>query len=182
MSTNSKKIFKIVLLGEPSVGKTSLCRRYMGQGFQENYLATLGAEFVIKELDDVQLLIWDIGGHKNFRNIFKAYLSGSQGLILVCDVMRPDTLANIDKWVDYYIEANNKIAPSILVTNKIDLRSEDGGALQETDARSRLDQLSKKYNQEFRYIETSAKTGENIEEAFENLIDWLLEVYLGKTR
>ncbi len=66
------KNFKIVLLDERSVGKTTLCRRYMVKGLQENYLVTLGAEFVIKEKDNARLLIWDIDSHQNFMYIIES--------------------------------------------------------------------------------------------------------------
>lgn len=178
MPQKGVKNFKIVLLGDPSVGKTTLCRRYMGEGFQENYLATLGAEFVIKEYNDVQLLIWDIGGHRNFMNIFQAYLQGGQGLILVFDVMRLDTLETINKWIDYFLKANEKMVPCILVANKIDLRQAGDNSINEEDARIFLDKLSKKYNQKFQYMETSALNGINIEKAFENLVDDLLDLYV----
>lgn len=181
MPKRGVKNFKIVLLGETSVGKTTLCRRYMGEGFQENYLATLGAEFVIKEKDDVRLLIWDIGGHRNFMNIIESYLQGGQGLVLVYDIMRPDTLETISKWVDYFIKANDNIVPTILVANKIDLREPGDSSVNREIAQMHLDKLSKKYNQKFQYIETSALTGENIDKAFEKLIDELLDLYINES-
>jgi small GTP-binding protein len=147
----------------------------MGEGFQQNYLATLGAEFVIKEYNNNQLLIWDLGGHRNFMKIFEAYLQGGQGLILVFDVMRPETLESISGWIDYFIKANGKIAPGIVVANKIDLRASDTDWVQEHEVQKYLDELFNKFNHKFQYIETSALTGENIEKAFENLVDDLVD-------
>jgi small GTP-binding protein len=149
----------------------------MGEGFQGDYLATLGAEFMVKEYKDNQLLIWDLGGHRDFMNVFDAYLQGGQGLILVFDIIRSETLDSISTWIDYFIKANNKIVPGILVANKIDLRDPDVDTVQEDEARTHLAKLSEKYNISFQYVETSALTGENIELAFENLVEELIEYH-----
>ncbi len=97
---------------------------------------------------------------------------------MVYDIMRPDTLETINKWVDYFIKANHKIVPTILDANIIDLGKSGDSSINVETTKMHLDKLSKKYNQQFRYIETPPLTSENIDKVFKKLIDELLDLYI----
>lgn len=167
VSFMGKFIFKIVLIGDGAVGKTSIRRRYMGEGFQSDFLATMGADFAyhkiaIDDEHEVEWQIWDLAGQPAFRNVMKAYFKGSFGALAVYDITQPRSLEGIDSWaqeVRAYAKTFPEI-PIVLIGNKTDLRDEVPGSIKTiygfTKARS--------LNAEF--IETSAKTGENIEDAF----------------
>ena len=162
-------IFKIVLIGDGAVGKTSIRRRYMGEGFKTDFLATMGADFAYLKNDieehEIEWQIWDLAGQPAFRNVMKAYFKGSMGILAVYDVSQPTTLEGIDSWIQ---EAtfNAKTFPElpvVLVGNKADLREEIPNCTKTIDGFIK----AKSLNAEF--IETSAKTGENIEDAFTKL-------------
>lgn len=162
---------KLVLLGDPMVGKTSLRLRYMGEGFREQYLSTLGTDFSIQFYNNFRLQIWDLAGQENFKKVIKSYIKGSRGVMLVFDVANPDSIIGLDSWLDLFIEVNNELVPTVIVGNKIDLRTEETPGLTQKEISPYIDKLSKKYEMEFQYIETSALTGKNITSAFENLAE-----------
>ena len=162
-------MFKIVLIGDGAVGKTSIRRRYMGEGFQTDFLATMGADFAYLKTDidenDIEWQIWDLAGQPVFRKVMKAYYKGSMGALAVYDVSQPDTLENIDSWTQeaqVYAKTFPEL-PVVLIGNKIDLREEIPNCTKTINGFVK----AKSLNAEF--IETSAKTGENIDEAFTKL-------------
>ena len=166
----ARYIFKIVLIGDGAVGKTSIRRRYMGEGFRTDFLATMGADFAYLKTDTpdgdvIEWQIWDLAGQPAFRNVMKAYYKGSMGALAVYDVSQPETLESIDSWTqDAQLSANTfSELPVVLVGNKIDLREEIPNCTKTINGFVK----AKSLNAEF--IETSAKTGENIDEAFMKL-------------
>ena len=104
MSENSDKklAFKIIVIGDPSVGKTSLIRRYSDNKFDISYLPTIGADFNLKivELPNIEVIltIWDIGGHDRFSAIRSFYYQGAQAGVMVFDRSRKETFKSIEKW------------------------------------------------------------------------------------
>jgi small GTP-binding protein len=169
VSSIPKMLLKIVLIGDGAVGKTSIRRRYMGEGFRTDFLATMGADFAFleTELDEniLQWQIWDLAGQPAFRNVMKAYYKGSFGALAIYDVTQPKTLDSIDGWI---AEARDRAGtfpelPVVLIGNKIDLREEVSSSLNPAQGFAK----AKALNSEF--VETSAKTGEAIEDAFEML-------------
>ncbi len=168
---------KICLVGEPAVGKTSLIRRFVLDVFDDSYVATMGAKVMKRDVgvvDDnygsllVNLVIWDIMGDKSFRDLFKeAFFQGAQGLIAVCDVTRKYTLSELKNWVDDVTRIAGSI-PVVVLANKIDLVSESEISEEE------IKRYCTASNSD--YIMTSAKTGENVEPAFDtiakNIISW----------
>jgi small GTP-binding protein len=165
----TKYLFKIVLIGDGAVGKTSIRRRYMGEGFRSDFLATMGADFAYlkTEIDDVivEWQIWDLAGQPAFRSVMKAYFRGSMGCLAVYDVTQPRSLDNLDSWIQearLHAQSDSEI-PAVIVGNKIDLRDEVPTSLKTIQGFVK----SKSLNADF--IETSAKTGENIEDAFTQL-------------
>jgi Ras-related protein Rab-1A len=159
------------------VGKTSLRQRFMGEGFKKQYLSTLGTDFSIQHYKNFRLQIWDLGGQDNFKRLIKSYIKGSKGIVLVFDVVKPDSLDNLESWLDLFIEVNDKLVPTVIVGNKIDLRHSEPEIVGINQALDYVKKLSEKYSISFRYIETSALTGVNINDAFESLADEIAETF-----
>lgn len=163
---------KICLAGEPGVGKTSLLYRYVSNTFDKQYATTLGVKVSSRRvvIEDpgraggprvVELAIWDIMGHVGFRELFKdAYFKGAQGVILVCDGSRPETLRSVPAWYNAVRSVSGPV-PAILLLNKSDL----GEA--ETQP-SEVEALCKERG--WSWLPVSARTGQNVEEAFATLV------------
>jgi len=164
---------KICLVGEAAVGKTSLIRRFVLDDFDDKYIQTLGTKVSKKELTvpgsaetepiKVDMTIWDIMGQKGFRELLKeAYFYGAKGVIAVADVTRKTTLDDLDDWIEGVYSVTGKI-PIQFMANKWDLK--DQAELGEEE----MVQATKAYDSPFHF--TSAKTGENVEGAFQNLAE-----------
>ena len=158
----SRFTFKIVLIGDQAVGKTSLVLRYINDTFSEHYISTIGADFLIKELQlmqaPVRLMIWDLGGQEQWEGIRARYMQGSDGVILIFDVSRKQNLQSyISNWVREVKEFIGEKTPVIVVANKIDLKPQVN--LKEAA------KLIKSLN--YPYLETSAKTGDRVEAMFQ---------------
>ena len=101
-------VMKTVLCGDPNVGKESIRRQYLGQGFQSTYLMTIGADFAVKSTTinyngicySVKFQIWDLAGQPRFGTVRSVYYYGCLGALLVFDVTRPDTFTNLESWID----------------------------------------------------------------------------------
>lgn len=181
----------MVLCGDGGVGKTALRYRYLGKGFKAQYMMTIGADFAIKEIQlskntpskrpSVQCQIWDLAGQPLFVHVRPLYYQGSHGACLVYDVTRRDTYANIVNWVAELKKNSTKgTVPIILLANKIDLRSNGDSSVTTEEGKKLAEQLSNIYFGGTRivpYIETSAKTGENVEYAFLNLAEGIIKFF-----
>ncbi len=175
MTSTEQLKFKICVLGDPSVGKTSLIHHFCEGFFRESYLSTIGVAFLTKNLEidvegrgkvNVLLQIWDIGGQSIFSRLRANYLKGSQGTFILFDVTNKNTLLHIDSWIEEFLRALNlkdmsKI-PILVIGNKIDLDFDD--RLKET-AEKYLNQ----YNIKLPIMYTSAKQGVGMNESFEIL-------------
>ena len=167
-STSEYK-FKITLFGPGNVGKTSLLLRYVKEHFTEDLKKTIGSNFLIKDINiegkQVRLLLWDIGGQPQFHKLRTIYFKGSQGALGVYDLTSPQSLLKIPGWVSSIKKTVKKTIPMILIGNKSDLdRQVD---------RAEAEDLAKRLGCE--YMETSAKTGDNVEIAFETISKACLE-------
>ena len=160
---------KICLVGEGAVGKTCLIRRFIHDQFDDRYISTLGAKVSKKELVvdadgeqvNVDMTIWDIMGEKGFRELLKeAYFHGAQGVLAVCDITRTETLTDLDEWVAAVVKVTGQI-PVEFLANKADLKD------QQVVTAEDLESAAKTHDAPFLF--TSAKTGENVEQAFANL-------------
>jgi small GTP-binding protein len=163
---------KICLVGEGSVGKTSLIRRFVFDEFDDAYISTIGTKITKREVElrhpsknedfKVTMLIWDIMGQKGFRQLLQeAYFYGAQGIIAVCDITHKQTLQELKGWIDSAFSVTGKV-PVIFLGNKIDLSEK---------AEFNLDQLNSfatGYEKSMAFT-SSAKTGENVDKAFEAL-------------
>lgn len=160
---------KILLLGEPAVGKTSLRRQYMGEGFKKNLMMTIGAEFAIKVVDKYRLQIWDLSGQHTLSKIRRNYYKGAKGAILVYDVSRLDTFTQIQGWIDEMYQHNQTKIPLVLVGNKADLK--DANSVNFSDAKIYARKLREASGYEVNCFEASALTGLNVDSLFEKLVE-----------
>lgn len=171
---------KIALLGDGGVGKTSIRRQFMGQGFKNTYTQTVGSDFSAKSIKfdynlkniEVNFQIWDLAGQPEFSNIRSMYYTGSQGLIFVFDLTRFDSLEHIKLWVDEVLKNNIKNVPVMLIGNKVDLESEGITICDNEDDIKIADFIYSKLNNstlKVNNLRTSARTGENVQKAFEIL-------------
>lgn len=158
---------KICLLGEFSVGKTSLVRRFVEGSFDDRYLSTIGVKIsrrvLARPTSQLNLLVWDLAGSDEFSGQIQAnYLRGSAGAFIVCDLTRRETLGGFQRYVDQ-IRAVKLDIPLILLGNKVDL----------TEKRSISDEELQSATENFQseYLLTSAKTGQNVELAFQRLAE-----------
>lgn len=158
--------YKLILGGEGAVGKTSMVHRFVEDSFETDYKATIGTSIMKKECDfeslnsSVRFVIWDLAGQAQFQRVRQSYLANARAGILVYDVTRKETYDKIKDWYDE-IKSNTKEISMILVGNKIDLVEDREVSTEEGK------ELAEELN--LSYIETSAKTGENIEDAFRML-------------
>jgi len=155
--------FKIVICGDPACGKTSTVLRFTDKAFRVTYLPTLGANITEKviKIDNttIVLSLWDIAGQAKFQILRRQFYSGAQAIVLIFDLTRKNTFDSIPKWHEDLVNSLNKRdLITILCGNKNDL--EDKRMV----SRAQGDKLAKQYNME--YLETSALTGENINETF----------------
>ena len=167
--TDQEFSFKILLLGDSSVGKTCFLKRYTDNTFQDAYLSTIGFDFKFKNitLDNgktVKVQLWDTAGQERFRTIAKSYYKGAHGIVLIYDVTNRKSYDNIRKWlIQIKNEAASKIS-IVLVANKIDCEDE----LREVKKEEGED-LAK--NNNLTIFEASAKDNINVEESFKYIIE-----------
>ena len=167
--TDQEFSFKILLLGDSSVGKTCFLKRYTDNTFQDAYLSTIGFDFKFKNitLDNgktVKVQLWDTAGQERFRTIAKSYYKGAHGIVLIYDVTNRKSYDNIRKWlVQIKNEAASKIS-IVLVANKIDCEDE----LREVK-KEEGEVLAK--NNNLKIFEASAKDNINVEESFKYIIE-----------
>ena len=178
MSSEVKEyVFKIVVLGDAAVGKTSLINQYVEKSFQEDYKPTLGANIIRKDVTidpinaKVRLIMWDLAGQEKYNVIRSMYFQGCVGALLVYDVTRNNTFENVDsKWLKDFDKYVKKEGAYVLIGNKMDLKEE----------RVVSSEQGKKLADEIKasdFVETSAKYGENVELAFKNLVYQILRNY-----
>jgi len=166
-------VFKITILGDAAVGKTSLISQFVEESFQEDYKPTLGANIVRKDVNlnnaRVRLIMWDLAGQEKYQVVRSMYFQGCQGALLVYDVTRYNTLDNINtKWLRDFKKHVKKKGAFVLIGNKSDLKD------QRVIPTERGKELATKIKASH-FIETSAKLGENIEEAFSLLVHQILK-------
>ena len=165
-------LFKILITGNASVGKTSLLRRYVDGFFDDSTIMTVGVEFFIKEIlyDDVHctLQLWDLGGQKRFRYLLENYVMGARGALLLFDLTKMPKIGDLLEWVNI-ARLHDINLPIILVGSKNDL--EDVVAVDDDSALH----IKNTFNM-IEFIKTSAKSGYNIEKPFEILTKKLIEI------
>ncbi|MHA1340758.1 MAG: Rab family GTPase [Promethearchaeota archaeon] len=167
--------WKICVLGDASVGKTSLVRHFCEGYFREEYLSTIGVSFLKKILEieynnkvyKIILQLWDLGGQTIFSNVRKNYIQGANGALILFDLTQKLTLSHVPNWYEDVISIIGK-KPILLIGNKMDLHYKDSII-------ERAKKLSEKLGIEL-YL-TSAKTGYNMNKIFERISQLLIERY-----
>ncbi|MHA1670862.1 MAG: Rab family GTPase [Promethearchaeota archaeon] len=165
--------FKVMMLGDASVGKTSLTIRYISGFFLRDLKLTIGVDFYSKNVifhgNRTKLQIWDFGGEERFRFLLSQYCKGANAAFFLYDITNVRTLEHLPAWTQLIREHAGDI-PIMLIGSKVDL--------EEYRAVSRDEgiQAAKTYSLAS-FIELSSKTGQNVEKAFEVMTDILFEKY-----
>ena len=182
-------LFKLLLIGNSSVGKSSLLFRFVENTWDENFVPTIGVDFVsyinykfniniqkLKTLEvngkKVKLQIWDTAGQERFKNITASYYRGGNGVLVVYDITDRESFENLNSWLIEIEKNANKNVYKLLIGNKSDLEEKRKVTFQEgTD-------FAKSNGMEF--IETSAKTASKVQEAFELLTQKIIKASVSK--
>jgi len=170
MASRKKVLLKVIILGDSGVGKTSLMNQYVNKKFSNQYRATIGADFLTKEVmvDDrlVTLQIWDTAGQERFQSLGVAFYRGADCCVLVFDVNVAKTFDNLDSWRDeFLIQAAPRDPdrfPFVVIGNKIDMENT------RVVSTKRLQQWCASKG-DIPFFETSAKEAINVEQAFQTI-------------
>ena len=167
---NYEMMFKVVLVGDSFVGKTNIMSKYIKNEFHEDSKATVGVEFGSKQFTveghTIQAQIWDTAGQERYKAITSAYYKGARGAFIVYDITRKQSFESVEKWVNDVTAVADKNITIILIGNKSDL--EDQRQVTKEQGQDKANKL------EIAFMETSAFSGENLEKAFNMMIN---EVY-----
>ena len=166
-------LFKVLLIGDAGVGKSSMLLRFTEDTFDENLGSTIGVDFKVKMVtadggERIKLTLWDTAGQERFRTLTSSYYRGAQGIILVYDVTRPDTFSNLSRWleeVEVYTPGGGSEVVKLLVGNKI-----DRGAVV---TRAEAEDWARRHGTIF--VESSAKSAVGVAQAFAEIVDKILE-------
>lgn len=161
--------FKFVIIGDHEVGKTSLVRRFVENKFSHDYRATIGLNILSHSIEffgnKIIYSLWDVGAQQYFKRFRQTYYLGTQAAFIVFDLTKKESFENVKEW---YAELENFIdrreIPIIIIGNKTDLK--DQRVIEYQDGVDLVSELSQKPNIKISYIETSALSGENVEDAF----------------
>ncbi|GAG61970.1 unnamed protein product, partial [marine sediment metagenome] len=174
MNNEMELTLKVIIVGPSAVGKTSLLNRFVHSEFALKYKLTIGVDFLTKTVEYqpskfVKLHIWDIGGQEKFKFLHRSFYEGASGALLAFDLSRQNTFSSLKIWLSEMRSIMTNEIPKVIIGNKTDLIPEIGQVID----RSAVDQYAK--NEDCLYIETSAKTGENVEKAFLELIERMVK-------
>lgn len=166
----TEAIYKVIVLGDPAVGKTELLEKYACNKFDERYLPTVGVR-ILKEVIElkavgaiVNLMFWDIAGQPQFYMLHRPYFNGADGMLLVFDLTRSSTFSNINNWYNSAVKYGVSGIPKLLIGNKAHLRGERKIIL------PMAEHLAEKLNISD-YYETSHLTGFNVKDIFEKIAE-----------
>lgn len=184
MSTRKKVLLKVIILGDSGVGKTSLMNQYVNRKFSNQYKATIGADFLTKDIiigdRQVTLQIWDTAGQERFQSLGVAFYRGADACVLVYDVTTQNSFKTLETWRDeFLIQASPRDAehfPFLLIGNKVDIASTgENGTGQGREVSEKRAQAWANTKGNMPYFECSAKENTNVEQAFETVARAALE-------
>jgi small GTP-binding protein len=173
---NGEIIYKIIVIGDPAIGKTSLIRKFVKDQFEIDYIPTVGVniskqpvELTINGRDlHINLMIWDLAGQPQFHLLHKVYYNGANGIILAFDLTRSYTFMNVKNWFGEIVKYGLSDKPIVLVGNKADLPEKR--VVSEAHIEHMKEQLGIQA-----YLETSAKEGENVDQLFNDIAQMIYE-------
>nr|CCD15702.1 unnamed protein product [Trypanosoma congolense IL3000] len=180
MSATKRQLLKIIILGDSGVGKTSLMHQYVNKKFDNRYKATIGADFLTKDIDVdgklVTLQIWDTAGQERFQSLGSAFYRGADACVLVFDITQSDSFSHINSWLEEF-RAQAGLRDSVLIGNKSDLADRRQVASRTAEAwceslsnRSESGQVQGGARtgevEQIMYFEASAKDNVSVEDAF----------------
>ena len=180
MSNNQEYdyLFKLLLIGNSSVGKSSLLVRFVDDIWEENFVPTIGVDFKLKTLEidgkKVKLQIWDTAGQERFKNITASYYRGGNGVLVVYDITDRDSFNNLNSWLIEIEKNANKNVFKLLIGNKNDLESERKVSYNEGKEFADSNGMQ--------FIETSAKTSDKVYDAFKLLTNEIIKNNLNKDK
>ena len=181
-------IFKLVLIGDGGVGKTSLKNRFLFNQFTTNYSMTISADFATKDVVltfpernktyKIKYLISDLAGQDRFESVRALFYSGAKGALAVFDLTRRESLYNLEKWIKELITNAGRV-PFIVIGNKADLCDDSGfDCVRNLEIATFLGKIEEKYDFRIRFIKTSAKYGTNVARAFEIIGKLIVEEHI----
>lgn len=164
---------KVIIIGEPGVGKTSLVKKFVSGQFSRDYRASIGTNIFIKKLDldsdkSISMQIWDIAGQERWINMRHIYYRGAHGALIVGDLTRKNTFIQIEQFWNPDLLRYCKNIPIILLANKNDLDTE----IHEKGIMNIGNKIEAK-----KVLYTSAKNGENVEKSFQLISGYALKVF-----
>ena len=164
-------IFKVLLIGNSDVGKSSLILRYVDQIWNDVFVPTIGVDFKVKSLEVdkkmVKMQIWDTAGQERFRNVISSYFKGAHGILLIYDITSKDSFKELENWLGEVEKKANSQVLKILIGNKCDLEDNREISKDEGEAFAMRNGMQ--------FMETSAKDNTNVNEAFEALAKIMVE-------
>ena len=170
----------MLIIGDSFVGKTSILDRYANNRFNSNYLATIGLENFTKDEvingKTVRIKIWDTAGQEKFQSLTKGFFRNAQGIMVVYDVTKSETYQNIKYWtqsIKTHLGSETDNIAVIIIGNKIDSQVRE---VNKEEAELYSSELG------YRYFETSAKTGQNINSTIEYLVNEVLKINKNKAK
>ena len=163
-------LFKIVLIGDSGIGKSCLLLRFADDSFTENFISTIGVDFRFRTLNvderNIKLQIWDTAGQERFRTITSAYYRGADGIILVYDKTKRDTFDHVEEWLSEVEKFSDEHTVKFIIGNKSDM--EEVVTAEEGEAKAEKLKVN--------FIETSAKTADNVDLAFTMMAQELIKI------
>ena len=172
-SSDEAAFFKVLIVGDGAVGKTSICTHITTQEFFADYHLTVGCDFFIKRLYvnniSVTLQIFDIGGQDHFARMRSAFADGAKGIFLAFDITRRDSFYSLENWINSIKDELDPKAPKVLIATKTDLKVEAEVWKDDIDNMEGISIDA--------YFDTSSLTGDGVPEAFETMARLLLARY-----
>ncbi|XP_037025839.1 ras-related protein Rab-10 [Bradysia coprophila] len=169
-------LFKLLLIGDSGVGKTCILFRFSDDAFTSTFISTIGIDFKIKTVElrgkKIKLQIWDTAGQERFHTITTSYYRGSMGIMLVYDITNEKSFENIVKWLRNIDEHANEDVEKMILGNKCDMPDK------RVVSQDRGEAIAREHG--IRFMETSAKANVNIERAFCELAEAILDKTSGQ--
>ena len=162
-------LFKLLLIGDSGVGKTAILYRFSDDAFNDMFITTIGIDFKIKTIElrgkKIKLQIWDTAGQERFHTITTSYYRGAMGIMMVYDIVNPRSFDNIARWLRHIDEHASEDVVKMLIGNKCDRPDR-------VVPKERGERIAAEHG--IRFLETSAKANINIEEAFYQLAESIM--------